>query len=438
MDQITDEQIKINFEELSELKLIYNKKIGLTVFLDNVKYEFILNLEENSDELLVAGSGALGERNFDRSRPYIERHSWNFKRSTIYYHDPTYYVDDEIKAGWCFGTTEDYYLNKISIILNILIEKLDVDYGKVMFYGSSAGGFTSLILATLIKGTMCLVDIPQIYVNKFKSKAKQLDGWKPIKEYFYGNTISDDEFLEMYKYRFNFVEISKKENYVPNAYLILDCSVDLDFNTQYMPFFQELNQLPFNETSNWIKLIITGRNKGHTPVTQNETISLIDKIFNNASYGDDQIGVRFSNSTKSNVGFIVDKLEKYNTARLDVIVGGDDAYLEIVEIDDYVSISKPHWLSDFYSGFIITNKNNSIDFKIRCVGDGDLDIKLRGVDRKYKKQRIPIYINYTKFLVNDKSVMENNNVVFHDKPFIHSKKVKNGEIIKIHVEWLPF
>ena len=478
MEQITEEQIRINFEELYDLELTYNKKIGLIVFLDDVKYEFILKLEENSDELVVVGSGALGNRKFDRSRPLFHRHSWNFKRSTIYYNDPTYYVDDVIKGAWCFGTIEDYYLKKIALILDILIAKLNVEYEKVMFYGSSAGGFTSLILATLFKDTLCLVDIPQIYVSRFKSKIHHLDGWRPLKEYYYGDEITDEEFLEMYKYRLNFVDLCKKEKYIPNAYMVLDCSVDLDFNTQYIPFFHELHNLPFTETSNWIKLIITGRHQGHVSVSQNETIKLIDMVFKNNSSGEDDYGIESSpksnlggavnwiksiipgrhpdnvsvsqnetmklgdiikkDSPKSNLGLVVDRLEKYNTARIDVIIGGEGSHIEIAEIDDWVTLSQPHWLKNHYSGFIITNKNNSIDFKVKCVGDGDLDIKLRGVDRRLDNQRVPIYIIFTQFLVNDESVMRGKKTLWHNTPLTHSKKVKDGEIVKVHVEWLPF
>lgn len=438
MKEISDKQIQINFNELNDLELIYNKKIGLTIFLDNVKYEFLLDLRSNSDELIVVGSGALGHKIFDRSRPYIERHSWNFKRSTIYYNDPTYYIDDAIRAGWCFGSKNNFYLKNISKILEILIKKLNLENRKVMFYGSSAGGFTSLVLSTFIKGTMCLVDIPQIYVNRYKSKVEQLDGWRDIKEQCFGD-ITDEEFLEQNKYRLNFVEISKKENYVPNAYLVLDCSVDLDFKTQYSPFFKEINQLPFAESSNWLKLIITGHGKGHVPITQHETINLIDKIFND-EINDTVTKLRsnFSASSDINVDLIVDKLEKYNTGRIDINVHGEGADLEIIEIDDYINISEPFWLGDLYSGFVITNKNNSIDFSVKCIGDSVFNIKLRGVHRKLNKKLTPIFINYTKCLINDENVLKENKVVFHDTPIEFNKNVKDGEIIKIHVEWLPY
>ena len=62
MKQICDEVIEINFQDLNDLKLKFNKKIGLMIHWDDVKYEFILKLEKNSDELMVVGSAALGNK----------------------------------------------------------------------------------------------------------------------------------------------------------------------------------------------------------------------------------------------------------------------------------------------------------------------------------------------------------------------------------------
>ncbi len=46
MKQICDEVIEINFQDLNDLKLKFNKKIGLMIHWDDVKYEFILKLEK--------------------------------------------------------------------------------------------------------------------------------------------------------------------------------------------------------------------------------------------------------------------------------------------------------------------------------------------------------------------------------------------------------
>lgn len=435
MEQISDKQVKINFEDIDKLELEFDKKVGLTIFWDDVKYEFLMDLRKKSKKLIIVGSGALGVRNFDRKRPYIDRHSWNFKQSTIYYHDPTYYIDDSITGGWGFGSKNNHYLKKISLILDLIIKKLDVPYQNVIFYGSSAGGFISLVLSTYIKGTLCLADIPQIYVNRYKTKLKQLDGWRDLKEQC-DNELTDEEFLDKYKYRLDVVEIIKKEEYVPNAYLVLDCSVDLDFNTQYMPFFKALNELPFTETSNNIKLIISGRQKGHVPLEKNETIELINDLLerNNA---DDEISSAFSKSTNVNINSVLTKLEKYNTARIDVSLSGEDSNLEIISIDDYITITSAPWLKDAY-GLVITNKNNTIDFKVKCSKKGTFSIKLRGINNKVNGEYSPIYIDYTKFIVNDNEILEKNRIVDHNHPVSFDKPVEEEEIISVHIEWLPF
>ena len=274
MKDITDKLVTLNFNELKDYEIEFNKKIGLTVFYDDVKFEFIVNLKDTSDKLLVLGSGALGFRNFDRTRPYIERHSWNFNPSTIYYHDPTYYLDDSIKVGWCIGTKNNYYLEKIAEIISIFIDKLNITNNNVLFYGSSAGGFTSLMLSVLFKGSICLADIPQLYVYKYKSKKDQYDSWKDLKNMCY-NDLSDEEFIDKYKQRLSLIEMIKKENYIPNANIIMDFSVKLDVDTQYLPFINELDQVLVNKDSNKINLIIDGKQTGHAPISKNGITKIV-------------------------------------------------------------------------------------------------------------------------------------------------------------------
>ena len=436
MKEISEEIIEIDFHDLDDLKINLDKKTGLIVHWDDVKYEFLLNIKTNNDKLLILGSGALGRRKFDRSRPYIERHSWEFKQSTIHYHDPTYYVDDQITGGWGIGTENNHYLEKISIILQFLINRFEFKRQNVLFYGSSAGGFTSLILATLVKGTMALVDIPQIYVHKYKTLKRQTGGWKTIRKIAFSD-ITDEQFIELFSCRLDFVEMTKRENYIPNAYMVLDCSAELDFVHQYLPFFESLNELPFNEYSNRLKLIISGRNMGHVALPKYDTMNLIDKIFSQENSDDLMDNIE----SNANVGAIVEKLNKYNTARIDIYLDCQDKNkqdaLKLIEIDDYVKLGKLGWMENPDSSFSITNKNNSIDFKLLCCDDGELTLKLRGVFLRINDQRIPIYINYTKCLINGEEILKENKMVDHDHPINFTKKVKANETLKVHIEWTP-
>ena len=118
-----------------------------------------------------------------------------------------------------------------------------------------------------------------------------------------------------YKPRLNFIEMMKIKNYVPNAYLRLDCSVNLDFYTQYIQFFMDLFQSSFSSDGNRIKLLIDWRNRGHVPLNKEDTIDLIDSVFliNDKKNGKISINTNLSGNNPQFDKTISDKLKKYNT-----------------------------------------------------------------------------------------------------------------------------
>lgn len=103
-------------------------------------------------------------------------------------------------------------------------------------------------------------------------------------------------------------------------------------------------------------------------------------------------------------------------------------------------IERPDWLNDSLgSGIQIHSYLGVLDFKIKCINDGELKIYLRGIDFRDKNgKRFPVYIDYTKFSVNNESLIDGNELTWHDEPYIFSKLVRDSEIVEIHIEWMPF
>ena len=65
-----------------------------------------------------------------------------------------------------------------------------------------------------------------------------------------------------------------------------------------------------------------------------------------------------------------------------------------------------------------------------------MKINLRGIDfRDEKKKRIPIYVKYDSFIVNDEDVLNDSVIVWHDKPYNFEKDVEDGEIVDLVVHW---
>ena len=81
--------------------------------------------------------------------------------------------------------------------------------------------------------------------------------------------------------------------------------------------------------------------------------------------------------------------------------GSEDNSVEIIFNSDSKSQSQfPNWFkTEQGDGLVISSDKNSLDLKIKCIEDGELKIWLRGLDVRDKdNKRIPIYINYTKFV----------------------------------------
>ena len=272
MKEITDLIIEIDYEQIATYNFPKNKKFGLITIINNVKYEFLITLKDNSEKLLIIGSGALPPTSkHDRSRPLMNRHSWEFDESTICYNDPTLYIDDELVGPWGVGTIDDWYLEKIAMIIEKIKKNIHIKNENLLFYGSSSGGFCSLLLSTLIKDSYSLAEIPQLNLKTNWRKHYLL----LIKHCF--NGLPEKEILERWSYRLKFIDLMKKEKYIPNAFLLLDYSYEPDVDMQYVPFFQELKEINGDITDK-IHIIIQWKNKGHTPQGYKETVKALDRV----------------------------------------------------------------------------------------------------------------------------------------------------------------
>lgn len=134
---------------------------------------------------------------------------------------------------------------------------------------------------------------------------------------------------------------------------------------------------------------------------------------------------------------------KYITARIDIknLGNGDNDLLILENSDNNSRVATPPWYTTTEGiGKVIHTKKGSIYLKVKCINDGKLEIYLRGIDfRDKKKQRVPIYIDYTKFYINGVCIFDSSISISHDKCYNYIKdNVKDGDIIDMYIEWEPF
>jgi len=283
MKQLVDTIIKTSYFELDDIEFPLNELFGLVIEYENFNYEFLLKVVEDCSTLTVISSSAFNkDTKHDRSRPWFNRWSWPFEGSLLYCHDPTLYLADDIYAPWGIGTPDVWYLKQISIIVSKIAQKINVYNDEILFYGSSAGGFCSLALSILVKNSIALADIPQFVVNKFGSQ------WRAIKKASF-DMYDDETFIKKFNERLNIITLILKENYVPNAYILLDCSFDTDFKKQYNLFLRELYKFNYVTDGNSMKPIILGKNNGHNPHPKDKILYFIKQIRQIEYYKSNQV-----------------------------------------------------------------------------------------------------------------------------------------------------
>lgn len=263
----------ITFDEINDFSLSYEPFI-LSVDREGVNYEFLLRIKEDSKHLLVFGSGAYNPEKM--KPPVFQRHTWinNFEESMILYNDPTLYLGP-MSLGWGHGTTERFYLEELSEIIQAIMNRIHVASNHVIFYGSSGGGFMSMILAGFVQGSTALVNNPQtIVTNYYPSHVNRL------LETAHPN-LSREEVLERFETRLNVIEFFKKINYVPNIFYLQNMACDHDMQKHVAPFINKLKGLVDVIGNTPIKLeFYSDKEKGHNPLDLEETIPHFESLLN--------------------------------------------------------------------------------------------------------------------------------------------------------------
>lgn len=140
--------------------------------------------------------------------------------------------------------------------------------------------------------------------------------------------------------------------------------------------------------------------------------------------------------------FYNDVFDKYDTCRIDLKnIGKSNNSIDIINISDYLAnFNYPSWFKDeLGEGLKIESQSHALEINAKCIGDGELNISLKSLDiRNDANSKIPIYIKYNKFCINNNIIFDKQKLVWHDDSYNFKLSVKDKEIIKIYVEWEPF
>ncbi|WP_300258382.1 glycosyltransferase [Clostridium sp.] len=261
----------IKYCDLNNISIENDNIYVLRVLKDDVPYEYLINRKSNSDKLIVFNNGAIAGGNVNV--PVFQRHSWanQIKTSSVFCMDPTIYIDDYLQIGWGIGKNENYYLENSSLILKTIIEKMNISLDNTVIYGTSAGGYLSIIMGIYLKGAKVVADNAQLDTTRWIFK-EALDS---VITFCFDN-VSDSL---KYKERFSIMEAFKKSGYVPKIYLHVNlCSV-ADNSTQLIPFLYSMEESNDILGYNDIEVILHyEKEKGHNGLSYNDAIDFLYKV----------------------------------------------------------------------------------------------------------------------------------------------------------------
>lgn len=122
-----------------------------------------------------------------------------------------------------------------------------------------------------------------------------------------------------------------------------------------------------------------------------------------------------------------------NTFRIDIFGQDDTNDVQILQDGTNLFSSTPTWCKNC---IILTgdfNKHKNTKIKLKANKNETINIKLRGKDLKQNGRRIPLFVNYSGFIVNQTPIEIKKQNIWHDNPYTYKIDAKRNDTIEISV-----
>lgn len=236
----------------------------------NLWLDYAITEREKPKSLLVFMPSALDEARSERKRPAFARWSWanHFSNSTVIsIADPSLAISPSLDAAWFLHDKYDV-ISLISQFIADYARANSIPEDKILFYGTSLGGFGAIACASLIPGSRASAEVPQVDVEKWLSdKPEQLAAIE--KHLLSGKSLS--QFRDAYAERVNLQDRFRKSGHVPKC-LIHTNPGDQSYQDQkrLIEWIAE-SGIP----NDGAELLITTRLSGHTHYQGTEGLKYI-------------------------------------------------------------------------------------------------------------------------------------------------------------------
>ena len=225
---------KIDVVSIEQIRFCDDVSAFYNVAGEALPYAFYFKMPIKGRPLMIFGQGFQDRKLIQL--PRFQRMDWasKFDCNVIIFSDPTLHLSSDMGLGWCVGNKSHYVTPRLVKIVEMARDYLGLENRNLLFYGSSAGGFTSLMLASFFHNSSALVNNPQTDILNFKMGG----ALSMLKIGFDGISISQAR--ELYGERMSFIERIRTGAYIPKIYYLQNALDDHHFNDHMIPFVFEV------------------------------------------------------------------------------------------------------------------------------------------------------------------------------------------------------
>lgn len=269
--------VKVEVQGLAAENIVYDQPTEYKFIYDNIAFEVFCRFKLNKP-LVVFGQSAITP---PVKLPIFHRWSWieEGDYSALFINDATLYLDEKLEGGWLQGTENHFYMDTYITIIRNFAKLLNISHSQILFFGSSAGGFTSMQMATRLKGSHALVQIPQVDMTTYHLP----NVTQKLYTHCYPG-LTEEEIKAKYYDRLSVIEAFKKFRYIPNIWYLHNSYDVSHMLTQFGHFMQSVAML-YNDHAELRdnKLVIETyalnhpQRGGHTVMGKEFTLAYINK-----------------------------------------------------------------------------------------------------------------------------------------------------------------
>jgi hypothetical protein len=238
---------------------IYKLKID-----DALTLSGLYHISKNTDDIVVFFNGATTGELVGKN--HFMRWSWAYNAgiSFISFDDPVVSCTKSTNLGWYIGTKNTDVQEAINEIIQHILDKNSIAPNRVIFYGSSGGGFAAIMAATRLRGSTAIAINPQTNILNYHRKSYE----KLLKSFFHDNSVQDYSLAE-YINRFSIIENITSSKYIPNIIYIQNTQDSFHVNNHYIPFHKFYINLTrgIGNFKNRLHIRLFNDEKGHSGIS---------------------------------------------------------------------------------------------------------------------------------------------------------------------------